>query len=789
MLDTATATTQAWNAARVTTFAGQFDTHISTGEDYATISLADLFAMEPARRPKGAGPAIIPSTYNGHDAREHASQRDHGQFVMLCGDVDSGNHDLAAIQQAAEAFAPDHACLIFTSAHARPGDLRWRILLPLANAIPFHAWHDAQTAFFAFMEARGIAMDHALARAAQPVYLPNVPDIHGKSKTALRGDDGAPLFYASARTTLDKPGIDIATGHIAAGIAAIRTQRADDEQERERIRREAEKRRAMAPRGDGASLIDDFNASNSVATMLEICGYEQSPRNPDDWRSTYQTSDSYATRVIGSKWVSLSASDASAGVGQRCKAGCFGDAYDLFVHFKHGGDQTASFRALHQERRAAHGENVIYPREFEAPPVPDWMTEAPGYDEMPDWIEQGVDFEEPVVAEPETLDVVDAFDFDEAAIPPRPWLIPGIMLSGYTHILAAPGGSGKSLFTLQLAICLAQGEPWGGFKPRRKARTLIINVEDDVNEQRRRLSAARRVMPIAGDLRGMINLAQHPETIVVAKSGPNERTIIATPIVDVLRRYIIDNEIDAIVVDPFAETFEGDENDNSQVKWAMKIWRDEIARPTGCVVYLVHHTTKHAQNGAGDANVIRGAGAIVNSTRISATLMPMTELDAQAIGIDPSERYLYVRYDDAKANQSLKSSAAKWFRKESVTIENGDADHPADEVGALVPWSPPDMFDGMSGHMIGTILDSIERGRDDGARYKMSTKGGSVPSGKWVGCVVMALADVKEAQAKKIIDTWQRNGVLIEKEAHCPVRRRVETGVFAPPENRPGAPL
>ena len=281
----------AWPTFTVATFGGMFDTHIKTGEDYDTATLAEIFAMEPADKAKGSGPAFIPSSYADYDAREHAVQRDRGSFVALTGDVDSGDHKPAAILQAVKAFAPDCAHLIYSSAHARPGDMRWRIILPLAEPVPFETWHDAQISFFAFMEAQGIAMDHALARAAQPVYSPNVPVIHAKSDTALRSEDGKPLYYKRTATSLDMPGLDLAAGNVADGIAALRRKRLEDEHLRERIRREAEKRRATLPRGDGASLMDDFNAANSVADLLARYGYEQSPRNGADWRSPNQTGE------------------------------------------------------------------------------------------------------------------------------------------------------------------------------------------------------------------------------------------------------------------------------------------------------------------------------------------------------------------------------------------------------------------------------------------------------------------------------------------------------------------
>lgn len=386
------------------------------------------------------------------------------------------------------------------------------------------------------------------------------------------------------------------------------------------------------------------------------------------------------------------------------------------------------------------------------------------------------------------ITAVDAFDFDETQIPTRPWVVPGVMLSGYTHMLAAPGGSGKSLFTLQMAVMLAQGEPWGTFRPRRRYRSLVINVEDDIDEQRRRLAAARRVMGGGEEMRGWIDIVPDPHGIVVAGRSPDGRTIRTMPVVEALSAYITEHDIDVLFVDPFAETFEGDENDNSEIKWAMRIWRDEIARKTGCVVYLVHHTTKYAANGAGDANVIRGGGAITNSTRIAATLMPMTADDANLIGIDQEERHFYVRYDDAKANQSLKTNTARWFHKETIELDNATDDCPADHVGALIPWDPPDAFDGLSTHSIGIVLDKVHAGMPSGERYTASTRGGSRTSGRWVGCLLSDTVGMKEAAAKKVIATWLKTGVLLEDTYQCPVNRRQMTGLFAPETHRPGAP-
>lgn len=339
-----------WASRRVPVFAGQHDTHIDTGEEYVTRSLGELFSMEPGREQKRNGLAIIPSTYADHDARTHAVQREHGSFIALTGDVDTGDHPLERIVGLVRLFVGDAAWLIYSSPHSRPGERRWRIMMPLHAPMAAKHWIDAQEAFYGFMEARGIAMDHALARVGQPVYLPNVPARHVSTGEALRDRKGQPLYFERAISGAAAPGLRLDHAPLAYGLVTIQARRDADEQARQRMKAEAERKRAGRQSGDRGSLIDAFNRSTTIADLLAVYAYEQSPRHPGDWRSPYQQGQTFATRIMGSKWVSLSASDVSARVGAPCASGCFGDGYDLYVHFEHGGDHRAALRHLYRER-------------------------------------------------------------------------------------------------------------------------------------------------------------------------------------------------------------------------------------------------------------------------------------------------------------------------------------------------------------------------------------------------------------------------------------------------------
>ena len=98
------------------------------------------------------------------------------------------------------------------------------------------------------------------------------------------------------------------------------------------------------------------------------------------------------------------------------------------------------------------------------------------------------------------LPALSPFPIDGMKLPRRPWLIPGLLLRGQVTLLVAPPGSGKTLLTLQLAMVCDSGMPeWGGWRPRGRYRTLVINVEEDETEMHRRLFGAHKIMNMRQD--------------------------------------------------------------------------------------------------------------------------------------------------------------------------------------------------------------------------------------------------------------------------------------------------
>src|SRR5262245_2555209 len=157
------------------------------------------------------------------------------------------------------------------------------------------------------------------------------------------------------------------------------------------------------------------------------------------------------------------------------------------------------------------------------------------------------------------IEVAFPFPINGAALPRRPWIVPGLLLRRQVTLMVAPPGSGKSLLTLQLALACAAGTEWNGWRPRGQYRALIINVEEDQDEMQRRMFCAAQVMKLDQTKLGGVCVAKTTD-IVVAKADNKTKTVVATPMLDQITATIKRFEIDIVVVDPFAETFVGDEN-------------------------------------------------------------------------------------------------------------------------------------------------------------------------------------------------------------------------------------
>jgi hypothetical protein len=280
---------------------------------------------------------------------------------------------------------------------------------------------------------------------------------------------------------------------------------------------------------------------------------------------------------------------------------------------------------------------------------------------------------------------IDAADWNEADIPRRPWVAPGYALRGAVTLVCGPPSTLKSSIMLSWASAIALHHEFGAFHPTSADKVVVYNVEDDQNEQRRRLSAVLRQLGAKPpDIKDKV-IRVGPHTIgTLLERGEKDGKIRFTPAMDDLDSLVAALRPAAMIVDPLAELHNVEENDNTALRMVIATFRELAIKYTMAVIVL-HHTRKGSAASPGDSDIARGASAIVGAVRIAVTLTTMSEADAQEFGLptDITARNNYVRMDDAKSNYAP-LRAAQWFEKVPYTLDNGET------VPAAVPWTPPE---------------------------------------------------------------------------------------------------
>jgi hypothetical protein len=326
----------------VVLFNGRRDTRIhDPSAEYTTITPEQIVALckAPWDKPKADAPAIIPSTYRAHNAREHAKQREHGSYPWSCFDIDTGNLTLAEVKAAFQAvFGEETTMLIYSTSGSTADNRKWRVLIPLAQPTLGADYTEQQEAFCDLLAEQGVICDRALCRTGQPVFLPNVPP-------DKRDADDVPLFYqyeihnGSLFNTASEP--------LQSRLKARAEVEAALAQHAEIERQKAAQRRAKRVQefGDGKSPVDAFNDANALPRVLLQYGYVHSHR--DHWISPNSESKGASVRLYGDRWVSLTTSD--AGIGRVFAGGTCGDAFDLYVHYEHGGCYADAVKAYARE--------------------------------------------------------------------------------------------------------------------------------------------------------------------------------------------------------------------------------------------------------------------------------------------------------------------------------------------------------------------------------------------------------------------------------------------------------
>ena len=372
------------------------------------------------------------------------------------------------------------------------------------------------------------------------------------------------------------------------------------------------------------------------------------------------------------------------------------------------------------------------------------------------------------------LGVWDAGD-DTVTPPPRGWLLGNTFCRKFMSSLIGDGGVGKTALRYAQALSLAIGRKLTDEHVFERCRVLIISLEDDADELRRRISAAVLHHRIdRAELKGWLFLsapgAAAGKLLTTGKSGKFVRGEMEERLI----AEIVENKIDLVMIDPFVKSHSVEENANAGIDMVAQILTD-LAAKHNIAVDAPHHVSKGVPE-PGNADRGRGASAMKDAARLVYTLPPMSSDEAKLFGVTEEERRQYVRLDSGKVNITKYLPAAKWYRLVGVRLGNASAMYPhGDEVQTVVPWQQPDEWTGVSSEHIEQILADIEAGLEDGTRYSNASRAGNRAA--WP-VVVDHLPSKTEGQARAIIKAWIDNGHLVVREYDNLVTRKPAKGLW-----------
>ena len=163
------------------------------------------------------------------------------------------------------------------------------------------------------------------------------------------------------------------------------------------------------------------------------------------------------------------------------------------------------------------------------------------------------------------------FGTDDTPIPPRAWLLGNVFCRGFVSSLVGPGGAGKTAVRIAQLLSVAIGRSLTGEHVFHRCRVLIVSLEDDAHELRRRLKAAMLHHGITqADLTGwlfIVTPAVKGWKLAKTVAGVHVEQELAPRLEHTIKK----RSIDIVSLDPLVKTHSVDENANNAVDFVVSI--------------------------------------------------------------------------------------------------------------------------------------------------------------------------------------------------------------------------
>ena len=253
--------------------------------------------------------------------------------------------------------------------------------------------------------------------------------------------------------------------------------------------------------------------------------------------------------------------------------------------------------------------------------------------------------------------------------PPQDHVLPGL-LAGTVGMLAGPGGIGKTMFELQVAMAVAcGGSICGGLfenaelgisASRKPGRVVMAAAEESVDLIWHRLHA---VVATLLEHRHLLGIDATPNELMdLWSENLHVFALAGVPRVTLLNRELEKTEsyqqlaaacdgARLVILDPIRQFHVCDENDSGSMTALVQACGSLASKTAAAVFFAQHVNRASTQMGQGDtAGAARGSTALSDGVRWQLNLSKPTKEAARLRGLADDERGRFVSVDIAKSN-------------------------------------------------------------------------------------------------------------------------------------------
>ena len=283
-------------------------------------------------------------------------------------------------------------------------------------------------------------------------------------------------------------------------------------------------------------------------------------------------------------------------------------------------------------------------------------------------------------------------EFSYSDPPPRVYVLQDMIVAVKVCVLAGLGGVSKTMFSMQLAVCVALGLPFTSKKTLEGAVMLILG-EEDADEISRRFNAIVKFMRLNDEQIALVKMRIRAfpmngldARLTKKQIGALEPTDFTAEVITASKALATEAGVPVrlIILDHAGLIHGGEFNSREDVVQTMR-QVNYIAQECEAATLVLAHSPKTAVGkDKADSNDVAGSAAWVDLARAVFVLRTMDDVESKKFGINTDMRKNYASLSIVKNNYGP-TGDSYWLRRNTVESHSVSV---LEHVNLLLPIEP-----------------------------------------------------------------------------------------------------